>query len=352
MANPDQQNRALDIFSTCPQSRDHAPQDYLGKVIDAARWSEEAGCTGMLIYTDNGLVDPWAVADLVIRHTEKLCPLVAVQPIYMHPYSAAKRVASVAYLHGRRICLNMLAGGFRSDLQALNDPTPHDDRYVRTTEYTLIMKALLETNEPITFDGRYYSVQNLRLTPSLPSELHPQILMSGSSEAGMAAAEATASIGIVYPPPVEELGAQQSTAGRGVRLGIMARPDAAEAWRLAHERFPADRKGQVTHKLAMAVSDSVWHKQLSARADRPEGGPSPYWLWPFQSYKTFCPYLVGSYEEVANYVSAYLDIGYRTYILDVPRSPDDLESARVVFDMALAGRRPQHERNPALREAI
>ena len=30
------------------------------------------------------------VADAILRHTAALCPLVAVQPIYMHPYTVAK----------------------------------------------------------------------------------------------------------------------------------------------------------------------------------------------------------------------------------------------------------------------
>jgi len=46
-----------------------------------------------LIYTDNGLVDPWLIAQAMITHTERLCPLVAVQPVYMHPYAVAKMVA-------------------------------------------------------------------------------------------------------------------------------------------------------------------------------------------------------------------------------------------------------------------
>jgi len=43
-------------------------------------------------------------------------------------------------------------------------------------------------------------------------------------------------------------------------------PDGAEAWRVAHKRFPEDRKGQLTHQLAMTVSDSSWHHQLSETA--------------------------------------------------------------------------------------
>jgi alkanesulfonate monooxygenase len=102
----------LEIFSTCPQSAGADRAQYVAQIADVARWSEEAGYRGILVYTDNSLVDPWLVSQLILESTETLCPLVAVQPIYMHPYTAAKMVASLAFLHERRIFLNMLAGGF------------------------------------------------------------------------------------------------------------------------------------------------------------------------------------------------------------------------------------------------
>jgi len=61
---------------------------------------------------------------------------------------------------------------------------------------------------------------------------------------------------------------------------------------------------------------------------------NPYWLVPFENYKTFCPYLVGSYERVADEVARYVAAGYRTFILDVPASPEELEHIRVVFERA------------------
>src|SRR5512144_3169600 len=120
---------SIQVFSTCPQSKDFSAADYPRQMERVARWSDEAGCTGMLIYTDNSIVDPWLVAQSVLGCTRQLCPLVAVQPVYMLPSPAAKTVASLAPLHGRRIWLNMLAGGFRNDLVALGDVTPHDERY-------------------------------------------------------------------------------------------------------------------------------------------------------------------------------------------------------------------------------
>src|SRR6267378_865223 len=122
-------NLSARVFSTAPQSSDFNAPAYLPRLAQVARWSEDAGCTGILIYTDNSLIDPWLAAQVVIESTKSLCPLVAVQPVYMHPYSVAKMTASLGYLYGRRIYLNMVAGGFKNDLTALDDTTPHDSRY-------------------------------------------------------------------------------------------------------------------------------------------------------------------------------------------------------------------------------
>lgn len=327
---------SLKIYSTCPQSKTSRAGEYLDTVVTHARWGDEAGFAGMLIYTDNGLIDPWPVAQMVIRHTRHLCPLVAVQPVYMHPYTAAKMIASLGFLHGRPVALNMLAGGFKNDLMALGDTTPHDDRYRRTTEYALILRQLLEGLAPVSFAGRYYTVTNLEMTPPLPAELAPQILISGSSEAGMQAAEAIGAVAIRYPrPPEQEDDADERFAVPcGIRVGIIARADADEAWRLAFERFPDTRRGAVTHRLAMNVSDSVWHKQLSDLGSRPMDG-SPYWLGPFQNYQTFCPYLVGDYDTIAAEIGRYVAKGYRTVILDIVPSAEEFDHANIVFAKAL-----------------
>src|SRR5207248_11266670 len=121
----------LKVFATCPPSYTASPLVYRREVLDIARWSDAAGCDGILVYTDNGLVDPWLIAQDIITHTHRLCPPVAVQPVYMHPYIVAKMVATVGFLHGRRIYLNMVAGGFESDLGAQGDRAPHGGGHSR-----------------------------------------------------------------------------------------------------------------------------------------------------------------------------------------------------------------------------
>src|SRR2546428_1365264 len=164
-------DHGLKIFSTCPPSALAQPKTCIRQLEEIARWSEDAGCEGMLVFTDNSQLDPWLVSQVIIEATERLCPLVAIQPVYMHPYSVAKMITSFAHLYGRRIYLNMVAGGFKNDLAALNDLTPHDERYARLVEYTTIIQNLPRTAEPGSFRRRPYQRTHPKATPPLPAHL-------------------------------------------------------------------------------------------------------------------------------------------------------------------------------------
>jgi len=326
------QNQRLRVFSTCPASN-LVEGNYRNAVEEAARWSERAGCEGILVYADNALLDPWLVSQLILECTETLSPLVAVQPVYMHPYSVAKMVTTLSALYGRRLCLNMVAGGFRNDLLALADATHHDRRYDRLVEHATVIMSLLR-GQTVTFEGDFYRVKNLQLVPPLSADLLPDLTVSGSSESGLAAARRLGAVAVEYPRRVTAYEprptADPDNDRRGIRIGIIARGSADEAWRVAEARFPEDRKGQIKHELAMKVSDSEWHQQLS-RQDTTGSAVDPYWLRPFQHYKTFCPYLVGDYKTVTAEVSRYVRAGHWTIILDVPESAEELEHIGVVL---------------------
>jgi alkanesulfonate monooxygenase len=320
----------FEVFATCPQSSRYGSEDYLDRVIETARWSDEYGYDGILVYSDHSLVDPWLVATEILSTTSTLAPLVAVQPATMHPHTAAKMVATLSFLYGRRIYLNMIAGGFAGDLAAIGDSTPHDRRYERLQAFTELLVGLTD-GRSMTTDGEWYRAEALKLAPSVPEALRPGILMSGSSPAGLATAAALGATAVQYPQPAGELLETPPGLATGIRVGIIGRESAEEAWRVAHDRFPPSRRGELLHEMAMARSDSQWHATLSKLAEESAAEQNAYWLGPFQNYDTFCPYLVGSYDEVATELARYWHDGHRTVILDIPPSNDDLAHTAVVF---------------------
>ena len=62
-------NPSIEVFSTCPPSSRIPQEQYLDRLIKIAQWSEAAGCTGILVFSDNSVLDPWALSHVIIQHT-------------------------------------------------------------------------------------------------------------------------------------------------------------------------------------------------------------------------------------------------------------------------------------------
>jgi alkanesulfonate monooxygenase len=346
------------IYSTCPivganllgasgGMVDYGRESYVRELLDVARWIDEAGCRGALVFTDRTAIDAWMVAQAAIANTAAFVPLVAVQPMDMTPFALAKAVASLAMLYGRRVDLNFVSGGFSGDLAVQGDDVRHDDRYGRLTEYVSIVRTLL-AGGLAEHEGRYYSVRGARLLFPPPADLMPLSYVSGSSEASVQAAESLGVRQLSYPLPPGDFvgpGVRRNKLGTGIRIGIIARDDSAEAWRIARERFPADPENARKMQLLCSITESSWQAAIGALTRPYEDERDPYWLVPFRNFHAYCPYLVGSYGEVAGAVATYLSGGVRAFVLDVPREPDDLHHARIAIQHAIDA--PNDTRRPA-----
>jgi alkanesulfonate monooxygenase len=288
----------------------------------------------VLVYTDHRQADPWLLAQLILQSTTRLRPLVATQPVYMHPFSLARGIATLSYLYDRRIDINLVAGGFPRDLAALGDNTSHDHRYDRLLEYATIVRDLLGRGSS-TFAGRFYTTNDLKLPP-LPLELRPGITTSGSSAAGLAVAKQLGARAIQYLRPSYEYaaGTYDPRDEHGTRLGVIVRESSEEAWAVARRRFPEDADGRALRELAVAVTDSVWVKELEREIRTPAG--HPYFLDAYRTYKSHCPFIVGSTSEVSAEIASYLRVGFRTFLLEQPTDAEDSRRITHVFRRAAA----------------
>ncbi|MGY3361382.1 alkanesulfonate monooxygenase SsuD/methylene tetrahydromethanopterin reductase-like flavin-dependent oxidoreductase (luciferase family) [Bradyrhizobium sp. GM0.4] len=144
--------RRLRVFPAISRNRD--PKKYVDELMRVAQFADRNGFEGILLFEGNDVfVEPWAMAQHIIGETTRSSPLIAVNPVYMHPFTAAKFVSSFAQLHGRKVYLNMITGTAVSDLQGLGDEQSHADRYVRLGEFVALMRQLLASPRPTTFRG-------------------------------------------------------------------------------------------------------------------------------------------------------------------------------------------------------
>ena len=131
----------LRVFPAIPRNPDSAK--YIDELMRVARFSDRNGFAGILLFAGNDtLVEPWSIAQHILAHTAESSPLIAVNPIYMHPFTVAKFISSFAVLYHRKVYLNMITGTATSDLQGLGEQLSHEtDIQGWANSYTLCVSC-------------------------------------------------------------------------------------------------------------------------------------------------------------------------------------------------------------------
>ncbi|PDT87328.1 LLM class flavin-dependent oxidoreductase [Bradyrhizobium sp. Y36] len=304
-------NARLRVFPAISRNRD--PGKYVDELMHVAHFADLNGLAGLLLFEGNDVfVQPWAMAQHIVAQTKRSSPLIAVNPVYMHPFTAAKLVSSFVQLYGRKLYLNMITGTAVSDLQALGDQCAHADRYVRLGEFIKLVRLLLESSRPIDFRGTFYTASGLHLHYRPPADLLPEFLIAGQSDAAQRIASEAGCIKMQMLPPDHDRGINAP----GLNFGIFARQGRDAARRAARERFSDSAEGRELLTLTMENTDSVWKRRLfeGQTAEMQHNG---YWLLPFLTFQADCPYLVGSYAEIGEKLRTFAAQGLTTIMLDM-----------------------------------
>jgi len=316
------------VFAISPRTIDLSR--YWTEIQNTIQWSEKYNFTGVLIFTGNDTyVEPWLTAHTVLAETEMLSPLVAVNPVYMHPFCTAKMVSSLVHLYKRRIYLNMVTGAALNYLEALGDSLSHDERYARMSEHIQIVNLLLTSPNPVSFSGIHYQVSHLQLLPRVPTDLAPEFLLAGASKAARNVCSSLGALGMAMLGP--DLNAVPGC--RGIHFGLITRPTRDLARRTALETFPCDEEAQEMLDYSMGNTDSVWKQNLRREAGNPALSESGYWLGPFRNFKVDCPYVVDEYEKVAELMSRLIRAGVHTFILDLVPNEEEYAHAAAAFNL-------------------
>lgn len=318
----------ITVFTISPRTLN--AEAYWRNIEQCIAWSSAYQATGILLFEGNDtLVSVWVAAQAAFERSKTLSPLVAVNPIYMHPFSVAKLVNSYALTHGRKTYLNMIAGTALSHLQALNDDLTHAERYERLGEYADLIWALLTTDGTVSVAGKYYKVNALKLDPPTPKHLLPEFFFAGGSEAATAlAARVNGTQMRMLAPSLEDGIVPGET---GVHFGIVARESQEAAWEAAERCFPQDKRGERIQELSMKNTDAVWKQRMMKAAQMEQEAKPGYWLRPFKSFQADCPYFIGSHAQVSELIAQLVRRGVRHFILDIPPAEAEFQSVDRAF---------------------
>lgn len=301
-------------------------------VAEVARAAEISGFQGGLLPSFPMTDEPWVISSFLARETRTFRFMIAFQPGFLSPVTAARMTATLQRATGGRTVYNIITGGGGPQQLWWGDSVAHDDRYRRTTEFLDVLRGVW-SGGPFTHHGQFYQVEDGGLPEPFSQQSFPQIYFSGSSDAALVAAARHADFYLSWLEPsaalAEKFGrVKERTAQLGrkircaVRVDILARPTEEEAWREVRRGFEnADPEFVKRFKGGPGSGDSVG----AAR----QGSLRPTTL---SSYKDLImePHvwsgftllrggqtngIVGSYQQVAEKLDQLVQMGADAFIL-------------------------------------
>jgi alkanesulfonate monooxygenase len=298
--------------------------EYLGQV---ARAAEDLGYTGVLTPTGTWCEDAWIVTAALLAETTRLKFLVAFRPGFVSPTLVAQMAATYQRVSGGRLLVNVVTGGDDVEQQRFGDWLDHDERYDRTDEFLQVIRGAW-SGLPFDFEGRHYRVAGA--TTRQPPMPVPEIYFGGASPAaeGVAARRVDVYLAWGEPPAmvaerVERMRELAAAEGRtlrfGIRLHVISRDTAAEAWAETDRLLTTmDPKVIEAAQAAFASSGSVGQQRMaSLHGGTTDGLVIAPNLWAGVGLVRggAGTALVGSHDEVAERIGEYHALGFDEFIL-------------------------------------
>jgi len=299
---------------------------YLRQIAQAV---DQLGFYSVLLPTGNSCEDSWVIASALMASTQRLRFLVAIRPGIMSPTVAARMASTFDRLSGGRLLVNVVTGGDPKEAAADGVFLPHDERYAVTGEFLKIWRAIMAA-ETSSFQGKYLHVENAKVYYPALQQPYPTLYFGGSSNAGIELAAEQVDVYLTWGEPpalvaekiarVREAAAKQGRTLRfGIRLHVIVRETADEAWQAANDLIRhVDRDVVVKAQQGLAKFDSEGQRRMAelvkSSPETLEVSPN-LWTGIGLVRSGAGTALVGDPQTVAQRILEYADLGIDSFIL-------------------------------------
>ncbi len=300
--------------------------NYLTQVAKAA---DDCGYYGVLLPTGRSCEDSWVVASALVPLTQRLRFLVAVRPGLQSPTLAARMTATLDRISNGRLLINVVTGGDPVENKGDGIFLDHDARYAVTDEFLQVYTRLL-AGETFDFAGAHIRVEGSKILFPPVQHPHPPLYFGGSSPAGQLVAARQVQKYLTWGEPPAAVGAKiaamralAAAQGRelsfGIRLHVIVRETAEEAWREAGKLIEhVDDATIAEAQKAFARMDSVGQNRMAAlhggHRDKLEVSPN-LWAGVGLVRGGAGTALVGDPDTVAERMHEYMALGIDSFIM-------------------------------------
>jgi F420-dependent oxidoreductase-like protein len=133
---------------------------------------------------DGDSLELWASFVYAASHTTRIEFGSLVTPVtFRHPAITARSAAAVDDLSGGRLVLGIGAGWQEREHRLFGVPfPPTSTRFEMLVDYVEVVRGLLRSDEPVSYDGKHFRLEDAILLPRPARSGGPPILIGGTGE--------------------------------------------------------------------------------------------------------------------------------------------------------------------------
>lgn len=303
-------------------------------IVEFAQFAEQAGIKSLLMGISYHMPDPIPLLSVLLRETTSIKFILAYRPGLISPTLFSQVVNTLSWIGDSRVDLNIVAGISPAEQAYYGDFCDHSQRYARTKEFLEVVNHLWQSEHmPYSFEGEFYQIRNAELGVPFQNGQRPNIYISGGS---LEARDVTGRFGdclLRYgdtPDKLSELAdsLHADNLKLGIRMHVIARETREEALYLVSEM---SKSPDEEHRREIAEFVKTCDSQAVLKSFELAQSAENDWLSPMV-WSGAVAYrggpalaIVGSYDEVAEYLKEYRQAGVDEFILSGWPTRDELE---------------------------
>ena len=214
------------------------------RVVDAA---EGAGFEYLLIPVGVACWEAYMAGAYMAARSNTIKPLIAARPGFINPVMLAKMISTLDHLSKGRVSVNLIAGQNDDDVLAEGVRYLKEERYALMDEEVAILKALWTGRGGLDFEGKFHQLKGAQIRPRSLQQPHPKFYLGGGSAQAWEISAKHSSVHLFWGDTPERIAeniaairdladkhGRRDAIGFGMRLQIICRETAGEAWAAAN----------------------------------------------------------------------------------------------------------------------
>ena len=259
-------------------------------------------------------LEAWTASAALAAVINRIEIITAIKPYLCHPVVLAKVALQIEHISHGRFAINLVNAWNKPELEKAGIGfAEHDERYAYAREWLSVVEPLMR-GETVTFQGKYFNVNDYTLRPADPYRARPLIYVGGESEPARALVADHGDVWFINGQPLDDV--------RALINSVACRPRSGPPLNFGLSAFVIARETEsaaqtaLTHLSELARLDESIRSARRANTDSASIMAQTMAKTPrVGSNGGTAARLVGSYDQVAERIRQFGEAGIELFML-------------------------------------